>query len=97
PSYAYVTNGNKTYFSTITDASLKKIQDVSLHEYELSVFSTLNNREMDFEFIFFDLAEGYSLNPEGSFRMSIAGVQYMTCDLPLGSCDLELIVSDYHG
>jgi hypothetical protein len=97
PSYAYVSIGTKTYFSSITDASLKKIADVSLHEYELSISSALNNREMEFKFIMLDLPEGYSFNPTCGFQISGPGLQLMTCNLPSTSCDLEVIVSDYHG
>lgn len=97
PSYAYLSVGPKTYFSIITDASLKKIQDISSHQYELSVSSSLNNRETDFEFILFDPKQGYSLNPECGFKLTGSGVEYITCNLPSQTCDLELIISDYHG
>jgi hypothetical protein len=97
PSYAYVSIGTKTYFSTITEASLKKIEDINLHEYELGVSSVLNNQEMQIKFTMLDLQEGYSLNPKCEFTISGPGIQIMTCNLPFTGCDLQLIVSDYHG
>ncbi len=97
PSYAYVTIGNKTYFSSIADASFRKIDSLSVHEYELDVSAALNNREMEIQFLIFDLKEGYTLNPKAGFKISGSGARYMTCNLPSPVCNVELIISDYHG
>lgn len=97
PSWAFLSIGNLTYFSAISSATLRKIKDVSLYGYELNVSSYLNNREIEIQILLFDLEEGYTLNPVSGFRVTGAGTHSLICNLPSQSCDLDLIVSHYHG
>lgn len=96
-SWTYLSIGNLTYFSAISSAFWRKIKDVSIYGTELNLSTYLNNRQIELQILLFDLEEGYTLNPISGFKITGAGPYSLTCNLPSHSCDLELIVSHYHG